>query len=182
MTTTALALLNRPSLEAPPHREGAEPFELVDPGAPHVRILDLGVTRGDGAFETISIGNGRPQALRAHLVRFAKSAAALELPAPDLDAWETAVRAAAVAIDPVPEAYVKTIITRGIEGDGRPTGWAYAAPADDFTAARRDGIRVVLDSPFWKTSYGHALITAGQLRSRRTGSRCSARLGRARPR
>ncbi|WP_210480680.1 aminotransferase class IV [Naasia sp. SYSU D00948] len=144
MTKTALALLNRPSLAAPPHREGAEPFVLVDSGQPHVRVLDLGVTRGDGVFETISIGAGRPQALRAHLVRFARSAAALELSEPDLDAWEAAVRAAAAAIDPVPEAFVKTILTRGVEGEGRPTGWAYAAPADDFTAARRDGIRVVL--------------------------------------
>ncbi len=50
MTTTALALLNRPSLEAPPYREGAEPYVLVDPASPHVRVLDLGVTRGDGVF------------------------------------------------------------------------------------------------------------------------------------
>ena len=144
MTTTALALLNQPSADAPPHREGAAPWELVDPDAPHVRILDLGVTRGDGVFETISVGAGRPQALVAHLKRLARSAASLELPTPDLEAWEGAVRAAADAIDPVPEAYVKTVLTRGVEGDGRPTGWAYAAPADDFRSARRDGIRVVM--------------------------------------
>jgi 4-amino-4-deoxychorismate lyase len=142
--TTALALLNQPSRSAPPHRNGAPAVELVDPTAPHVGVLDLGVTRGDGVFETISIGNGAPQALAAHIRRLARSAASLELPEPDQDAWEEAVRVAAAAIDPVPEGYVKTILTRGVEGDGRPTGWAYAAPADDFTAARRDGIRVVL--------------------------------------
>ncbi|BDZ46024.1 aminodeoxychorismate lyase [Naasia aerilata] len=144
MPTTALALLNQPSSDAPPHTEELPPFALVDPADPHVRVLDLGVTRGDGVFETISVGSGHPQALEAHLRRFARSAAALELPAPDEQAWNAAVRAAAAAIDPVPEAYVKTILTRGVEGDGRPTGWAYAAPAEDFTAARRDGIRVVL--------------------------------------
>src|SRR3954452_19660558 len=144
VTTTALALLTPPSAEAPPHREGAAPWELVDPDAPHVRILDLGVTRGDGVFETISVGAGRPQALVPHLKRLARSAASLELPVPDLEAWEGAVRAAADGIDPLPEAFVKTILTRGVEGDGRPTGWAYAAPAEDFRAVRRDGIRVVL--------------------------------------
>ncbi|HEY8589249.1 MAG TPA: aminodeoxychorismate lyase [Naasia sp.] len=144
MPTTSLVLLNQPSRSAPPHEESGPAVRLVDPSAPHIGVLDLGVTRGDGVFETISVGAGRPQALAAHVRRFARSAAALELPEPDQEAWEEAVRVAAGAIDPVPEAYVKTILTRGIEGDGRPTGWAYAAPADDFAAARREGIRVVL--------------------------------------
>lgn len=142
--TTALALLNQPSAAAPPHDAAAAPFTLLDPDAPRVNVLDLGVTRGDGVFETISVGDGHAQALEAHLRRLAKSAAALELPAPDLAAWEAAVRAAAGAIDPVPEAFVKTVMTRGIEGDGRPTGWAYAAPSIDYGTARSDGIRVVL--------------------------------------
>ncbi|MCU1570414.1 MAG: 4-amino-4-deoxychorismate lyase [Naasia sp.] len=144
MPTTALALLNQPSRDAAPHREGAAAFDLVDPDAPHIGVLDLGVTRGDGVFETISVGGGHPQALEAHLRRFAGSAAALELPAPDPEAWAAAVRAAAAAIDPVGEAFVKTVLTRGVEGDGRPTGWAYAAPAADFSRARTEGIRVVL--------------------------------------
>ena len=144
MPTTALALLSRPSLDAPAAPGETAPFRLVDPDAAHVNVSDLGVTRGDGVFETISIGDGNPQALEAHLKRFARSAAALDLPIPDSRAWEAAVRGAAAAIDPVGEAYVKTILTRGIEGGSRPTGWAYAAPAADFRAARTDGIRVVL--------------------------------------
>ncbi|MFD1715670.1 aminotransferase class IV [Amnibacterium flavum] len=144
MPKSAVVLLNRPSLEAPPHVEGAAEFELLDVDAPHVRVLDLGVTRGDGVFETISFGAGHPQALAAHLARLAKSARALDLPEPDADAWERAVLAAASAIDPAPEAYVKTVMTRGLEGDGRPTGWAYASAAPDHSRARSEGIRVVL--------------------------------------
>ena len=127
--TTALVLLNRPSLAAPAHVEGAPAHRLVDPNEPLVNVLDLGVTRGDGVFETISVGFGSIQALDAHVSRLAKSAAILELPEPDADAWREAIIAAAASIDPVDEAYVKTIMTRGIEGDDRPTGWAYAAPA-----------------------------------------------------
>jgi len=39
---------------------------------------------------------------------------------------------------------VKTVLTRGIEGDGRPTGWVYASVAPDYTKVRVEGIRVVL--------------------------------------
>jgi len=118
--------------------------ELVDPAAPILSALDLAATRGDGIFETISVGHGHPQALDAHLARFARSAAALDLPVPDLEAWRAAVVAAAGALDPVPEAFVKTVLSRGIEGGTTPTGWAHAAVAPDHTAARTVGVRVVL--------------------------------------
>ncbi|MET0590771.1 MAG: aminotransferase class IV, partial [Naasia sp.] len=141
MPSTALALLSRP---APEDASGSGGHRLVDPADPQVNVLDFGVTRGDGVFETISIGGGRLQALDAHLARFARSAASLDLPAPDLRAWRDAIHAVAGAIDPTPEAFVKTVLTRGVEGAGSgATGWAYAAPASDFTAVRRDGIRVV---------------------------------------
>ena len=136
-------MLNRPSAERPPHDPSAAPFRLADPGAALVGPLDLGVTRGDGVFETVSVGFGRAQALEAHLQRFARSAAMLDLPTPDLAAWRGAIVAAIAAIDPVDEAYVKTVFTRGIEGDDVPTGWAYATVAPDNTVARRLGIRVV---------------------------------------
>ena len=143
MPTSALALLNRPSLDVPPHREGVPEFELLEVDAPHVSVLDLGVTRGDGVFETISVGAGHPQALAAHLARFARSATALDLPEPDAEAWERAVLAVSAEIGAVPEAFVKTILTRGVEGDGRPTGWAYATVAPDHRKARAEGIGVV---------------------------------------
>jgi 4-amino-4-deoxychorismate lyase len=143
MPTTALALLNRPSAEAPEHKPGGYAFRLVDPAGAHLSVLDLGATRGDGVFETISVGGGAPQALEPHLRRFARSAAALGLPEPDPDAWRSAISAVIAELDPAPEAWVKTVMTRGVEGDGRPTGWAYASVSGDFTAARTEGIRVV---------------------------------------
>ncbi len=142
MPTTALAILARPSLEAPPHA-GPAPFALVDPLSPQLSALDLAATRGDGVFETISVGGGRPQALEPHLRRFARSASALDLPAPDPEVWRAAILAVIAAIDPAREASVKTVLSRGVEGDGRPTGWAFASVSPDHAHARTHGVRAV---------------------------------------
>jgi 4-amino-4-deoxychorismate lyase len=115
----------------------------ADPDAPHVSVMDLGVTRGDGIFETISVCDGRAQALEPHLARFARSARILDLPEPDLALYRQTVLAAIDAHDDAPELYVKTVMTRGVEGTGIPTGWVYVAEAADFTKARTEGIRVV---------------------------------------
>jgi 4-amino-4-deoxychorismate lyase len=121
----------------------ASPVVQVDPDAPHVSVMDLGVTRGDGIFETISVCGGRAQALEAHLDRFARSASILDLPEPDLGAYRLAILAAIDAHDDADELYAKTVMTRGVEGTGVPTGWVYVAEAADFTSARTEGIRVV---------------------------------------
>jgi len=129
----------------------------ADAATPQLSVLDLGATRGDGIFETISLGNGHLQALELHLERFARSAAMLDLPAPDPDQWRAAiveVAAHLVTADgaPVDEGFVKIVMTRGVEGGSgsllpgalAPTGWALAAVSPDHSAARRTGIRVVL--------------------------------------
>jgi len=144
MPHEVLALLNQPSADAAPHTEGAAPFAFADPATPQVSVLDLGATRGDGIFETISVGHGRPQALEHHLRRFARSAETLDLPVPDLDAWRATILAAIAALEPGGEAWVKTVMTRGVEGDGRPTGWVYASQSADFTRVRAEGVSVVL--------------------------------------
>jgi 4-amino-4-deoxychorismate lyase len=145
MKATALAILNQPSRDTPPHHAGAAAFELVDPNVPHVSVLDLSATRGDGIFEAFSISHGRAHAVDAHLRRFAGSARKLDLPEPDLDAWRSAIEAVVAQLDPETESVVKTVMTRGVEGDpeARPTGWVYAWPSPDHSAARRDGVRVV---------------------------------------
>lgn len=139
----ALALLNQPSQDAPPHQPGNPAFALVDPNGLHLSVLDLGATRGDGVFETISSLHGTPQALEPHLVRLTKSATALDLPEPDLDAWRQAILAVAGRLRDLPEASVKTVYTRGVEGDGRPTGWVYGSVTPDYSRERTEGIRVV---------------------------------------
>jgi 4-amino-4-deoxychorismate lyase len=145
MSRTVLALLNQPSADAPPHSPGAPAFELVDPLVPHVSVLDLSATRGDGIFEAFSVTGGKAHAVDAHLRRFASSAAKLDLPAPDLAAWRAAIQGVLAEMDDTQESIVKTVMTRGIEGDpeARPTGWVYGWPAPDYASARHDGIAVV---------------------------------------
>ncbi|TDW50925.1 4-amino-4-deoxychorismate lyase [Curtobacterium sp. PhB25] len=144
MTETVLAILNQPSRDAAPHDPAADAFTWAKPLEEHLQVQDLGITRGDGVFETITVVDGRPQALEAHLDRFGRSAAMLDLPAPDPDAWRQAIEAVCARLDPVREAFAKTVLTRGVEGTDRPTGWVYAAPSVDSTAARTEGISVVV--------------------------------------
>lgn len=138
-----LALLTRPSLHAPGETSAPE-WRFVDPDAPVVSALDLGATRGDGIFETVSVDHGRAQALEHHLRRFAKSAAMLDLPEPDLEVWRRVILAVVASLDPAREAFVKIVMTRGIEYGDRPTGWAYGAYSPDFSQQRAEGVSVVL--------------------------------------
>src|ERR1041384_7835832 len=89
--------------------------QFVPADAPHLQVMDLAATRGDGVFETISLGDGHPQALEPHLRRFAHSAALLGLPPPDLHGWRIAVHAVAAALGPIDEGFVKMVLTRGVE-------------------------------------------------------------------
>ncbi|MGV8970721.1 MAG: aminotransferase class IV [Rhodoglobus sp.] len=146
MPDEILFILNRPSTDAPAHDPDGAPFTLAEVALPHLSVLDLAATRGDGVFETLSVFGGCPQAMDHHLARFARSAAMLELPAPDLDAYRAAILAAAAELDPARESFVKIVLSRGVEGSGVPTGWAYGELSPDHTAARSRGISVaVLD-------------------------------------
>lgn len=144
--------------KAAAHPEAESGFVAVDASAPQVNLMDLGLTRGDGVFETISVVNGHPQALEPHLQRLAHSAALLDLPEPDLDVWRRAVLAGVERYGlenettpendspaengTAPELYAKLILTRGVEGTRQPSGWVFVDEAEDFSAARR-GIRVI---------------------------------------
>ncbi|MCU1526340.1 MAG: hypothetical protein JWP75_103 [Frondihabitans sp.] len=117
-----------------------------DPGAPQISVLDLGITRGDGIFESVGVVDGRPQALEPHLRRLAKSARLLDLPAPDLDVWRSAILQAISLAGPDAEGtelLVKVILTRGIEGGDAPTGWVHVFDSGSYAAERDNGIAVV---------------------------------------
>lgn len=143
MPDRVLALLTAPA------EGGVAPtsaYRFADPDEPRLSVSDLGVTRGDGVFETVGVQGGRAQAVDAHLARLARSAALLELPAPWEDAWREALIAAAERLPADREAFVKLMYTRGVEGSGVPTGWVLGALSPDHTAARTRGIAVaVLD-------------------------------------
>ena len=118
----------------------------VDSLHPQVSVLDLGVTRGDGIFESIGVVDGRIQALEPHLARLAKSAGMLDLPTPDLDVWRAAVHRAVDEAGPAvrgAELLAKLILTRGIEdANTGVTGWVHLFEAHDYSAQRL-GIDVV---------------------------------------
>lgn len=119
-------------------------FVEADPELPQLRVTDVAATRGDGVFETISLGAGHPQALNAHLERFARSARMLDLPVPDAGIWADAVRTLAEHLADHDEAWVKIVLTRGVEGQPMPTGWAFGTVSPDFRRERTEGIDVVL--------------------------------------
>jgi 4-amino-4-deoxychorismate lyase len=100
---------------------------LADPEQPQIRVDDLGILRGDGVFETILVNAGRPRELGPHLDRLARSAAMLDLPAPDRAAWQRCVELVLDNWTGGDELALKLVYTRGIDGgDGTPTGYALA--------------------------------------------------------
>ena len=119
--------------------DGGARFHVADETAPQLAVTDLVATRGDGVFETIGAFDGVPVNVIPHLERLARSAAMVDLPAPDL---ETVVGAIA-AHEPVSELSVRVMYTRGIEGSGTPTCWIHARVSDDW-APYRAGMKVAL--------------------------------------
>src|SRR5438067_1362477 len=89
---------------------------LSDPDQPVLKVEDLGLMRGDGVFETVLVVDGRARELEPHLNRLARSAAMLDLPAPDLDAWRRAARTVIDAWTGSAEFVLKLVYTRGVEG------------------------------------------------------------------
>lgn len=64
---------------------------VLDPDVPFLHADDLAAVRGDGVFETLLVRDGRARNVSRHLARLESSARALDLPAPDLDRWRTAI-------------------------------------------------------------------------------------------
>ncbi|WP_405133669.1 aminodeoxychorismate lyase [Nocardia sp. NBC_01388] len=90
---------------------------IRDPDAPLLYADDIGALRGDGIFETVLVRGGTPCALELHLARLRRSAEALELPAPDLEAWRFAVELAAEEWGAEREGLLRMVLTRGRDSD-----------------------------------------------------------------
>ncbi|AOS65960.1 aminodeoxychorismate lyase [Actinoalloteichus hymeniacidonis] len=118
---------------------------ILDHTAPLLRVDDLAVQRGDGVFETIMVVDGRPRELGPHLDRLARSAALLDMPAPDRAAWE---RCAQVVIDAWTggrEMALKLVYSRGVEETGEPTAFAMGMEVGAQTIRRRtDGVAALI--------------------------------------
>ncbi len=99
-----------------------------DAQAPLLHADDLAAVRGDGIFETLLVRDGRPCLLEAHLARLTHSAHLLDLPAPDLGRWRSAV-ATAVAhwlADGGEEGLLRLVCSRGRETGPVATATEYA--------------------------------------------------------
>ncbi|MFF1881546.1 aminodeoxychorismate lyase [Pseudarthrobacter sp. NPDC058196] len=126
---------------------------VADAAKPQLLVTDLGVTRGDGIFETMLAVGGTVRKVQAHLDRLAGSARALDLGIPEQDAWQRAIAAAVArhrAANPPSEAdadelVVKLVVTRGVEGAPTPTAWVQVSPAGAAGRRQREtGIDVIL--------------------------------------
>jgi 4-amino-4-deoxychorismate lyase len=139
MTHTVLVFLD------PAHPDG----RVEDASKPTLYATDLGVTRGDGAFETLLVLDGHVRKLPAHLNRLNSSARMLGLVVPDHEAWERAIVTALAEyqrdIGVLDEVVVRLVVTRGIEGTHTPTCWVAAfPPAPTAKRQREHGVDVLL--------------------------------------
>jgi 4-amino-4-deoxychorismate lyase len=113
---------------------------------PVVHVDDLGLTRGDGCFDatrlvTTAAGETHADHLDAHLARFARSAAALELTF-DRHGWHELIHKAVASWSTPGEAVLRVMLTRGRESGGEPTGLLTITPIDPSTLRARSGISV----------------------------------------
>lgn len=113
---------------------------LLPADSPFIRADDLGLTRGDGIFETLHVRGGQPWLLDEHLTRMAESAKRMDLPLPDLR------ELAELACSKWPsgqEGALKIVCTRGPDGFDQVTCYATVNPvAATSIAARDNGIAV----------------------------------------
>lgn len=115
---------------------------LVDPEAPLFAIDDVGMTRGQAAFETIRVYAGRPFALAEHLDRLLMGAGRLGLP-PVARADLEAVAHQALDAAGTPDCALRYYWTGGREGEGRSVVLATVSPIPaGFDEQRLVGITV----------------------------------------
>ena len=112
-------------VRAPAHVVAVLGRGVVDPNEPVVTADDLGLTRGDGCFDSVRVvaddaGVARAVDLDDHLERLAHSAQALGLEPPTREQWRGLVADALAAWTTPGEAVLKLLLTRGREW--RPGG------------------------------------------------------------
>jgi 4-amino-4-deoxychorismate lyase len=118
--------------------------QRVDPAEPVVTAFDLGLGRGDGAFESILVTGGRTPHLEPHLARLRRSAELLQLAHPGDDAVRALVAAVVEGWPADTEAACRVFLTRGLGDGSPPTLLAQLAPVPAETLRQRaEGIAVV---------------------------------------
>lgn len=117
---------------------------VCDPARPFLAADDLAAVRGDGVFETLLVRDGVVREQEPHLARLARSAAALDLPAPDRDAWRVCIDTVRAQWARPEDLVVRLVLTRGREGTGEATAYATGSPVSDAAVRQRaEGVAVV---------------------------------------
>ena len=116
---------------------------VVDISTPILRGDDSGITRGDGVFETMRVGNQRPFLFDAHFGRMQLGAARLALQLPAADAWRGALTEALAAYgDDI--GVLRLFTTRGPECLEAPLSYLTVSPVPPATlVGSRDGTHAV---------------------------------------
>ncbi|MDR0845919.1 MAG: aminotransferase class IV [Lactobacillales bacterium] len=139
-------------------------LKMTTKDVPEVVVSDLGITRGDGIFESFSLARGAVQSLDAHIARLEKSAVILDLADElDFDVLKSAVVEAAEAFEKLDEFngsqeyVIKLVVTRGPEecldaGICLPTVWLHFMEFTTPRTVRIDGIKVVTLDRGYSTS------------------------------
>lgn len=116
---------------------------VVDINTPILRADDLGVTRGDGVFETMRVRHQQPFLFEAHLQRMQAGAERLGLPLPDAASWRETFKAALAAYGDV-SGLMRLYTMRGIDSLASPLSYLMVSPIPDTTiAGGRDGTHAV---------------------------------------
>ena len=120
--------------------------KMHPPGTPLLHADDLAAVRGDGAFETLLVRDGRACLVETHLQRLTQSAKLMDLPEPDLVSWRRAIDVATRewAAGPADEGALRLIYSRGRESGSAPTAYVMVnAVPERVAAVRRDGLAAV---------------------------------------
>lgn len=123
--------------------------KIVDPSLPALLVTDAGVEFGDGVFETILAVGGVLQEKNPHFLRLVRSAHMLDLPTPNLVAWDAAVSTALGEAKKIRgsltgELVVKLFYTRGTVGVANFTSWVSVAEvSNNILKQRSRGVEAI---------------------------------------
>ena len=110
---------------------------LLDADQPVLCADDLGFVRGDGAFETILVRDGRACVAGWHLERLVNSAAMLGIAEPAPERWRRAIDVAVGEWGSATEGMMRLLLSRGRESGGDPTGFVTVTDVPEKTVAAR---------------------------------------------
>ena len=115
----------------------------VDIGTPIVRGDDLGLTRGDGVFETMRVRGRHAFLFDDHLKRMLAGAARVDLLLPDRESWLATVEEALAAYGE-DAGVLRMFTTRGPDGLAAPLSYLMISPVPESTlSAGRNGSHAV---------------------------------------